>query len=891
MRLGLQARYALALATLTLSIVLLLGAALLLQFRTTNEEMRRSGYAETQMALMSQLEKYARSMAAHLAENLANPLYKLDVGLIKDLIGSAAAQKGVNYAFVFDASRLVLHDGTETLENYGRLLDDEVTLRAHSSGEIGTAITRDSLEVVAPIKVGSQTLGGVKVSLSLAAVQADINDLQGTLAAISAEGTRNYLVAAGAVCAGLILLSLLLSIRVARGLTQPIKVLTGLTRRIGSGQYEIEIPFARTDEIGELALSLRRMAGELNETTVSKEYVDNILLNMLDPLLVFGEDARIQSANAAACRVLIRDLDDLAGLHVDEILCPDSVSSGTFDFDQIRLRRGPVSVEGSLKRRDGTCIPALISWSAMTVSPGRAQQFLCVARDITERKQAEEALKASEERFRALVANSPSAIFLKDVKGRVVLVNKRVEAWYGISEAEAKGKMSNDLFTEELATLYSTMDREVLQTGQATEFELDVPFADGIPHSVIVTEFPVFGADGQIIGIGTIISDVTEQRKTEEKLRQAQKMEVIGQLTGGVAHDFNNLLAVIIGNAEILQDRLGHDDRSMKAVKRAALRGADLTQRLLAFSRRQPLRSQTILLASLVRDMRDLLTRTLGETIEIVISSRSALWQAEADPGQVESALLNLAINASHAMPDGGKLFIETSNAILDEAYAATQAEVKSGEYVLLSVRDTGWGMAPEVLQHAFEPFFTTKDVGEGSGLGLSMVYGFAKQSGGHVTIYSEESQGTTVKLYLPRAEAGTVQPAAVQAAEVPRGREEVVLVIEDDPDVRDFAVEMLKGLGYIAVEVADASGARDLLSEDRQIDLVLSDVALPGGTSGLEFAEEARAIRHDLKIIFMSGYPAESVKRNGALASDEVLLDKPFERRELAEALRKALD
>ncbi len=389
------------------------------------------------------------------------------------------------------------------------------------------------------------------------------------------------------------------------------------------------------------------------------------------------------------------------------------------------------------------------------------------------------------------------------------------------------------------------------------------------------------------------IEDITFRKQAEERLQQAQKMEAVGQLTGGVAHDFNNLLAVIQGNAELLAAGAEDDEGSLtRPLLRAARRGAELTQRLLAFSRRQPLHPQEIDFGELVDGMTELLSRTLGETIRIGTVAQPGLWTASADPGQVENAILNLAINARDAMPGGGKLTIECENARLDEGYVGQNPEALVGDYVVLSVSDSGTGMTTEVREHAFEPFFTTQEVGKGSGLGLSMVYGFAKQSGGHVIIYSEEGEGTTIRLYLPRA----VQPSEAKEVptaleRMPRGQGETVLVLEDDPDVRQLAVKLVASLGYQVIDVPEAASARAVLDRGERLDLLLSDVVLPGGTSGPEFAEEARERFPDLKVIFMSGYAAEAAKRNGFLDSDKVLLNKPFQRSQLAEALFEALD
>jgi signal transduction histidine kinase len=420
--------------------------------------------------------------------------------------------------------------------------------------------------------------------------------------------------------------------------------------------------------------------------------------------------------------------------------------------------------------------------------------------------------------------------------------------------------------------------------------------------------------DGSIFTVGLI---TTERKQSEERLRQAQKMEAVGQLTGGVAHDFNNLLAVIVGNAELLGERLGVADHQVAAVLRAAGRGAELTQRLLAFSRRQPLKPQAIDLAARVAGMTELLTRTLGATIEISVASTPGLWRASADPGQLESALLNLAINARDAMPEGGRLSISSANASLEareivalltgqapEAALEAAPEAVTGEpgdpgdYVVLSVSDTGAGMSPAVLARVFEPFFTTKDVGQGSGLGLSMVYGFARQSGGFAAIESAPGRGTTVRLYLPRAEAEapalevSAPGARNRAGQLPCGHGETVLLLEDARDVRELASVLLEDLGYRVLAAAEAAEAGALLAENPGVDLLLTDVTLPGGRSGPDFAETAR--RHDpaLKVLFMSGYPTEALmQRAGSLGRDTPLLAKPFRKAALAKAVRNALD
>ncbi len=389
----------------------------------------------------------------------------------------------------------------------------------------------------------------------------------------------------------------------------------------------------------------------------------------------------------------------------------------------------------------------------------------------------------------------------------------------------------------------------------------------------------------------SLVREIQERQAAEEKLRRAQRMEAVGQLTGGVAHDFNNLLAIIMGNAELLEDERGREDHMVAAILHAATRGSELTQRLLAFSRRQSLRPRPVDVGGQVSGMTDLLRPTLGATIAIETRAAPDQWAALADAGQIESALLNLALNARDAMPGGGRLTIECANVHMAASDVAIHEEMAPGDYVVLSVRDTGTGMSDDVQARAFEPFFTTKDVGQGSGLGLSMVYGFAKQSGGQASITSAEGQGTTVKIYLPRAEETSGTEAAHIDADVPRGRRETILVIEDDADILGFAINVLNGLGYRVIEARDAARARALIAADTAVDLVLSDVVLPGGVSGLEFGKYVRATYPDTKVVFMSGYPPDAAGGGGIPDSGLILLTKPFRNAQLARALRQALD
>ncbi len=514
---------------------------------------------------------------------------------------------------------------------------------------------------------------------------------------------------------------------------------------------------------------------------------------------------------------------------------------------------------------------------------------------IAKHIRTEDALRESERNFSAVLDNSPSGISLRDSDGNFLLVNKQMERWAGIPAGDLIGKCLLRIYPSSTATELEARDREVLESGRIVEFELDVPFADGKSHTVAVTEFPVSGDDGKMIGVGAIKTDVSDQRRAEEQLRQAQKMEAIGQLTGGIAHDFNNLLTVILGNVQFLRDHVAGDPQALSYVEtalKATHRGTDLTQRLQAFSRQQPLDPTLVDPKELVSDIGVMLKRTLGEEIEIRTRLVDDTWPALVDPNQLQNALLNLAVNARDAMPGGGTLTIETANLHAGRDQAASQDGPPPGDYVMLAVSDFGVGMTPDVKARAFDPFFTTKKVGQGSGLGLSMVYGFIKQSGGHLRLDTEPGEGTTVMIYLPRAE-GTEKAAAIlrEPKGMPRGGGETILVVEDDPDVRALVVTSLEKLGYDILQAEHGPAAILQCEHAKKIDLLLTDVVLPRGMNGREIAEVVRRRFPEVKCLFTSGYPEKAIGQGGHLDPGVDLLSKPYRRAALADKVRTILD
>jgi PAS domain S-box-containing protein len=495
----------------------------------------------------------------------------------------------------------------------------------------------------------------------------------------------------------------------------------------------------------------------------------------------------------------------------------------------------------------------------------------------------------SEEKYRRLLDQARESILVLDATGRILEANRSAEALFDRSQSMLLSSTLESLLPPaQLGEL-----RELLAVDMDELKELHLPHADGRERHVEISTTRVRLGEQDIVLL--IARDITERLLLEQQLRQAQKMEVVGQLTGGIAHDFNNILTVIIGQIELIADGVAKDAEltsSAVSIEEAADRGAQLTQRMLAFARKQPLRPQVVDLSEIMIRMARILRRTLGEDIAVKVSPAVGLWQAVADPSQVEDAILNLAVNARDAMPQGGHLLFETANASLDDMYAARHTEIEPGDYAVLTVTDSGIGMPQEVIDRAFEPFFTTKDVGRGTGLGLSMVYGFVKQSGGHVKIYSEPGHGTAIKIYLPKAVevADGTEVARVAGTEPRSIRQETILVVEDEPAVRAVAMTHLSALGYRVLEAEDGPAALKVLQAVADIDLLFTDLIMPNGMNGQELLRRAREQRPALKALFTTGYSEQFIRDRDAVDQNVQLLGKPYRRLALAEKIHAAL-
>ncbi len=521
---------------------------------------------------------------------------------------------------------------------------------------------------------------------------------------------------------------------------------------------------------------------------------------------------------------------------------------------------------------------------------------------IDERKQAQIALEQGRAFTEAVLDNIQDGIVACDAEGRLSHFNKASRHILGSDCATTPPERWSEccsFFEEDGETPLAAAEMPLLQalTGKIVGKQDIVMVPHGGDRQTLVARAtPMYDCEGRKLGAVASIHDVTGRKSIERQLVQAQKMESVGQLTGGLAHDFNNLLGVVLGNLQLVERSVRSDDKAtqrLKAATGAVERGAELTRRLLAFSRRQILETEVFEPNPLIESLSDLLKRTLGEAIQLDCHLGSDIPRVRTDPSQLESAILNLAVNARDAMPDGGTLTIESEMVLLDHGYAARERDVKPGSYVVLAVTDTGVGIKADQIDRVFEPFFTTKEVGAGSGLGLSMVYGFMKQSGGHVRIYSEVGRGTTVRLYLPteasRARLG--DPASVGAGAECVGGSETILVVEDQDDVRDVAVALLEDLGYHVYQAPNAQMGLDTLQSGKGIDLLFTDIVMPGGMDGTMLARAALAARPDLAVVFTTGFAEAAVLHGSEVRTMDNLVTKPYRRSDLALKIRRALD
>ena len=627
---------------------------------------------------------------------------------------------------------------------------------------------------------------------------------------------------------------------------------------------------------GAAALVYRLVAPVMRSLEESELRVRALLDASRDEMMLLSADGTILAVNAAAEQRVSADGGDSSaiGHSLDRFLPAPVAAARMRAIKEVLASGAPVQFEEAIEDRTNDCRIYPVKGADQPSS-----EVALHARDVTAERRKEAELRLL---YRA-IEQSPVSVVVTDPAARILYVNPKFSEVTGYSQAEAFGQNPRILQSgNKTKGEYEALWRQLTE-GQVWRGEFVNKKRNGELYCEVASIAPVKDQTGRITNYVAVKEDVTKQKATEAQLRQAQKMEAIGQLTGGIAHDFNNLLTIIIGNLQLIQESVS-DNEALRVFAEDALwsaqRGAELTHRLLAFARRQPLSPTVADLNVVVRGISDLFRRTLGSTIEIRETLAASVHAVVVDRSELERALVNLAINARDAMPDGGTLTLKTENLTLDEDYTARYPDVAPGSYVLLAVTDTGIGMSPETRSRILEPFFTTKPPGRGSGLGLSMVYGFLKQSGGHLSVYSELGRGTTVKLFFPAA------PSAVPVPHEEAGRDaeptfsgHVVLVIEDDERLRKVASAMLTRAGFIVLEAGDGASALAQAAAAERLDLIFTDLELAGGMSGHEIAARVQALRPGAKVLYTTGYSSLPASLHDATLPSPPIVAKPYAR------------
>jgi PAS domain S-box-containing protein len=609
-----------------------------------------------------------------------------------------------------------------------------------------------------------------------------------------------------------------------------------------------------------------------------------------DLILVVDPSGRLVQVSPSVQTILGYAPKEMIGSKTSDFLHPDDLESVRAEIRRVRRGQRVQNPDSRYIHKDGRLVT--LSWMGTWSEP--VQRYFFVGRDMTASTLAQETLRESEQLARGIIDTALDAFVQIDENGRIRNWNSQAEIIFGWSHEEAVGQKLGELIIPEMHRAdHASGIARFLSTGEGPilgrRIEIEALRRDGREIKVELSVTALKRRDGFVFN--GFIRDLTDKIAAEDRIRQAEKMEAVGQLTGGIAHDFNNILTVITGTIEIVADAVQRDPQLAaitRMIDEAASRGADLTQHLLAFARKQPLQPRETDVNQLIIDTAKLLRPTLGEQIEIESVFKDEACMATVDPSQLATAMLNLALNARDAMPNGGKLILETSMAFLDESYATAHGDVPPGRYALIAVSDTGTGIPAAILDKVFNPFFTSKGPGKGTGLGLSMVYGFVKQSAGHIMIYSEEGHGTTIKMYLPPGTGTSAAEGAVAAA-VESGHE-TILVVEDDKLVRDYVLTQLHSLGYVTLDAANGAEALAIVASGTPFDLLFTDVIMPGAMNGRQLANEAEKARPGLKVLFTSGYTENAIIHHGRLDSGVLLLAKPYRKSDLAAMIRKAL-
>lgn len=628
-------------------------------------------------------------------------------------------------------------------------------------------------------------------------------------------------------------------------------------------------------------------AHERLQTEALRNHYNFLMHRGHDAILLLDADLTIVNANDRAAEHHGATLDGLFGRNIRNVHPPDTAASLSDRLRALEDESGVV-FEMEHPRPDGGSFPAEVSARCSIVGGERYYQI--IVRDITERKQAE----AERARLSTAVEQAAEGMAVLAPDGQVQYVNPAFTRITGFPADEVLGCELHDLLSDGPAKEALIQALSAGQQGDIWQNRIAMPRKDGTTFECHVTVSPVKDASGRVVNLAAVLRDITLEVALEERLRESQKLDAVGRLAGGVAHEFNNLMTVVLGFGRMLASRVSGDPslaRPLEQITKAAERAAELTQQLLAFSRKQVIRPQVLDPGELILGMHGVLQRVLGENIVLLSRSAPDVWPVKADPTLIHQIIINLAANARDAMPEGGKLTIEVANTVLDDTYAPQHADVTPGPYVVISVTDTGRGMDRETLTHLFEPFYTTKGLAVASGLGLASVYGMVKQSGGHISVHSEIGKGTTFKVYLPRSAEGLAHAAGPLTSEVELGRGETVLVVEDEAMVRDLVVDVLGSHGYTVVSASTPDEAEQVCrANPGTVRLLLADVVMPRMNAS-QLAQRLLDLEPQIKVLYMSAYPEDAVLHSGRIGRAKHYISKPFTAQDLLKKVREALD
>jgi PAS domain S-box-containing protein len=829
----------------------------------------------------------------------------LDLGWVSKTLRKSELAKGMNLTLI-DSNGTILIRFPDHEELDGKDMHEEFIIRTMLSRGVGTeeGVGLDGKHCLLGFTSMGKGTEAIHMGVSIPKHMAFADVRRGTVQSLILVA----LVAAIGLVGGWFISGLFVLSHVRR--------LLNMTKQLAAGDLTIRSgPPYGPGEIGQLAYHFDIMADSLERREAERDRAEEALRESEGRFRAIFEQAavgvcqvetetgRFRMVNKKYCDIVGYTQEEMAETTLMEITHPDDLQESLDNVQ--RLIRGEIrdiTFEKRYIRKDGSIIWVNATISAMWDVGEKPNYHIAVVQDITDHKKVEAALRESEEKYRTILRDMEEGYYEVDLAGNFLFFNDPIPEFGGYSRDEFMGTNYRGYTNGETAKEVYEVYNQVYTTGSPLKgFEWKIRRRDGTESYVEASIFLNRDSKGNPIGFRGLVRDITQRKRQEEERMQleaqllhAQKMEAVGRLVGGIAHDFNNLLTTIIGYTELVMMRMEKDNPlygDLEEIKKSGERAADLIRQLMAFSRRQIIQPVVLALNRVIRDMEEMLHRLIGEDIQLVMTLGSDLWKVRVDPGQIEQVIMNLAVNARDAMPLGGRLTIETLNVDLDDGYARNHGvELTPGPYVMLAISDTGTGMDKETQSKIFEPFFTTKDKGRGTGLGLSTVYGIVKQSNGFIWVYSEPGEGTTFKIYLPRAE-GTETLRKEKSPREAVGGSETILVVEDDQSVRELAANALSAYGYTLLQAGTGEEALEVLSEhEGEVHLLLTDVVLPG-MSGRDLAEGLTSRSPHTRVLYMSGYADNAIVQHGVLEEGIAFIQKPFSPDSLARKVREVLD